>query len=196
MKNLFIIEESERNRILGMHETATKNQYLNESELDEQLGAGVKAGLSGLGQRVKTTAQNLRTAMSPTRSGDRITDSPKLNAALARVKSRAGSLQKVVTDLNTDLDEITTNANQFAGNDNPFRFEAQQLLELTKNFKTALEQVSGFNTQLANFQFQKPELTAPTQTSTTTTAPASTTTAAPSASPASPAAPAAPAAGQ
>jgi len=30
MKNLFLINEDERNRILNLHETATKNQYLTE----------------------------------------------------------------------------------------------------------------------------------------------------------------------
>lgn len=36
MKNLFIIEESERNRILNMHENATKKQYLSEQLTKEQ----------------------------------------------------------------------------------------------------------------------------------------------------------------
>jgi hypothetical protein len=38
MKNLFFINESERERILGMHHDATRKQYLkesNEEELDE-----------------------------------------------------------------------------------------------------------------------------------------------------------------
>jgi hypothetical protein len=30
MKNLFIINEEEKNRILNLHETATKNLYLSE----------------------------------------------------------------------------------------------------------------------------------------------------------------------
>ena len=34
MKNLFLINEEERNRILGMHETATKKHYLSEQSLD------------------------------------------------------------------------------------------------------------------------------------------------------------------
>jgi len=34
MKNLFIINEDERNRILNLHETATKGQYLNEQKPD------------------------------------------------------------------------------------------------------------------------------------------------------------------
>jgi len=36
MKNLFIINEDERNRILNLHETATKGQYLNEQPLTNQ----------------------------------------------------------------------------------------------------------------------------------------------------------------
>jgi hypothetical protein len=32
MKNLFIINEEEKNRILNLHETATKNQYLSEQK--------------------------------------------------------------------------------------------------------------------------------------------------------------------
>ena len=34
MKNLFIINEEEKNRILNLHETATKRQYLSEQSLD------------------------------------------------------------------------------------------------------------------------------------------------------------------
>ena len=34
MKNLFIINEEEKNRILNLHETATKNQYLSEQPLN------------------------------------------------------------------------------------------------------------------------------------------------------------------
>ena len=34
MKNLFIINEEEKNRILNLHETATKNHYLTEQSLD------------------------------------------------------------------------------------------------------------------------------------------------------------------
>jgi hypothetical protein len=34
MKNLFIINEDERSRILNLHETATKGQYLNEQKPD------------------------------------------------------------------------------------------------------------------------------------------------------------------
>jgi hypothetical protein len=34
MNDLFLINEEERNRILGMHETATKNHYLSEQGLD------------------------------------------------------------------------------------------------------------------------------------------------------------------
>ena len=34
MKNLFLINEEERKRILGMHETATKKHYLSEQSLD------------------------------------------------------------------------------------------------------------------------------------------------------------------
>ncbi|NBU81953.1 MAG: hypothetical protein EBS55_09935 [Flavobacteriaceae bacterium] len=34
MKNLFIINEEEKNRILNLHETATKRLYLNEQQLD------------------------------------------------------------------------------------------------------------------------------------------------------------------
>ena len=34
MKNLFIINEDERSRILNLHETATKGQYLNEQFLN------------------------------------------------------------------------------------------------------------------------------------------------------------------
>jgi hypothetical protein len=185
MKNLFIIEESERNRILGMHENATKNQYLTENkEMSEQVGAGIKSKFAGLGARVKTTAQNLKTAVTPTTTQERITDSPKLNAALARIKSRAGSFEKIVSDLNTDLNEIVTQATNFTGANNPFRFEAQQLLDLTNTYRTLLSQVSTTNTQMKSFQFKKPELTAPASTTpapaaapaSTTPAPASTTT--------------------
>jgi peptidoglycan hydrolase-like protein with peptidoglycan-binding domain len=35
MKNLFIITEEERKRILGLHESATKRQYLSEQESEE-----------------------------------------------------------------------------------------------------------------------------------------------------------------
>jgi hypothetical protein len=34
MKNLFLINEEEKNRILNLHETATKRQYLSEQSLD------------------------------------------------------------------------------------------------------------------------------------------------------------------
>jgi hypothetical protein len=34
MKNLFLINEDERNRILNLHETATKRQYLSEQNQD------------------------------------------------------------------------------------------------------------------------------------------------------------------
>jgi hypothetical protein len=34
MKNLFLINEEEKNRILNLHETATKRQYLSEQPLD------------------------------------------------------------------------------------------------------------------------------------------------------------------
>jgi ABC-type transporter Mla subunit MlaD len=185
MKNLFIIEESERERILGMHENATKNQYLTENEeMSEQVGAGIKSKFAGLGARVKTTAQNLRTAVTPTTAQERITDSPKLNAALARIKSRAASFNKIVTDLNTDLDEIVKNATPFTDANNPFRFEAQQLLDLTNTYRTLLTQVNNTNNQMASFKFQKPELTAPSSTTpapaaapaSTTPAPASSTT--------------------
>ncbi len=42
MKNLFIIEESEKNRILSMHENATKKQYLTEQLTKEQALAKAK----------------------------------------------------------------------------------------------------------------------------------------------------------
>ena len=35
MKNLFIINEEEKNRILNLHETATKRHYLNEQEIKQ-----------------------------------------------------------------------------------------------------------------------------------------------------------------
>ena len=35
MKNLFVITEEERKRILGLHESATKRQYLGEQESAE-----------------------------------------------------------------------------------------------------------------------------------------------------------------
>ena len=177
MKNLFIIEESERERILGMHENATKNQYLTESdEMSEQVGAGIKSKIAGLGARVKTTAQNLKTAVTPTTAQKRITDSPKLNAALARIKSRAASFNKIVTDLNTDLNEIVTNATPFTDANNPFRFEAQQLLDLTNTYRTLLTQVTTTNNKMAEFKFQKPELTAPTTQPAAGTAQPTTTT--------------------
>jgi hypothetical protein len=52
MKNLFSINESERERILGMHEYATRKQYLKESEeLDEidwgKVGTATAAGAAG-----------------------------------------------------------------------------------------------------------------------------------------------------
>ena len=181
MKNLFIIEESERNRILGMHENATKNQYLTENEeMSEQVGAGIKSKFAGLGARVKTTAQNLRTAVTPTTAQQRITDSPKLNAALARIKSRAGSFEKIVSDLNADLNEIVTQVTPYTDANNPFRFEGQQLLDLTNTYRTLLSQVSTTNTQMKSFEFKKPELTAPSTTTTpAATTPAATTTTAP-----------------
>jgi hypothetical protein len=37
MKNLFIISEDERKRILGLHENATKRQYLNEEYFNRQV---------------------------------------------------------------------------------------------------------------------------------------------------------------
>jgi peptidoglycan hydrolase-like protein with peptidoglycan-binding domain len=37
MKNLFLINEEERNRILGMHETATKRHYLSEQQTTENV---------------------------------------------------------------------------------------------------------------------------------------------------------------
>jgi hypothetical protein len=61
MKNLFIINEEEKNRILNLHETATKRQYLSEQSLDlgqqtqpvttvptlEDSGSIIKKGLGG-----------------------------------------------------------------------------------------------------------------------------------------------------
>jgi hypothetical protein len=54
MKNLFFINESERERILGMHHDATRKQYLkesNEEELDEidwgKVGTATAAGAAG-----------------------------------------------------------------------------------------------------------------------------------------------------
>jgi hypothetical protein len=42
MKNLFEIDENEKKRILEMHETATKNLYLNEQVTQQQPQAGVE----------------------------------------------------------------------------------------------------------------------------------------------------------
>ena len=62
MNNLFLINEEEKNRILGLHETATKNHYLSEQVLDmgqptepqvgpqtlqDTAGTVVKKGLGG-----------------------------------------------------------------------------------------------------------------------------------------------------
>ena len=35
MKNLFILSEEEKNRILNLHESATKRQYLSEQEIKQ-----------------------------------------------------------------------------------------------------------------------------------------------------------------
>jgi hypothetical protein len=176
MKKLFVIEESEKNRILGMHENATKNQYLTENEdMSEQVGAGIRSKVAGLGARVKTTAQNLRTAITPGTAQDRITDSPKLNAALARIKSRAVSFEKIVSDLNIDLNEIVTQVTPYTDENNPFKSEAQQLLDLTNTYRTLLSQVSTTNAKMKSFEFQKPKTPTPaapaTQTPTAPTAP-------------------------
>jgi hypothetical protein len=42
MKNLFIISEEEKSRILEKHENATKNQYLQENEVEEGFFDGIK----------------------------------------------------------------------------------------------------------------------------------------------------------
>lgn len=52
MKNLFIISESERERILGIHENATKNQYLSEQKkplnTPEDIAKTIRTAASGM----------------------------------------------------------------------------------------------------------------------------------------------------
>jgi len=140
-----------------------------DEEVFEQLGSGIKSKLAGLGARVQTTAQNLKTAITPTTSGQRITDSPKLNAALTRVKSRVQSLNKIISDLNTDLEEIKTTATPFNVQNGPFQSEASQLIQTTTNYQTILKQVIDYNDYMSKFEFKKP------QVATTPTTPAATT---------------------
>jgi len=161
----FIITEEEKMKIL--------EQY--NGEVSEQLGSGIKSKLAGLGARVKTTAQNLGTAINPTTTGQRITDSPKLNAALARAKSRAQSFNKLVSDLNTDLEEIKTTATPFNVQNGPFQGEAAQLIETTKNYQVILGQVIDYNDYMSKFEFKKPQVTT-TQPSTAQPAAQTTTT--------------------
>jgi len=154
MKNLFNnITPEERKMILEMHGSNTHD------ELDEQLGAGVKAAASGFGQRVKTIGQNLKMAVSPNQ-GKRIINSPKLNAALQRVKSRTNSLQKIVNDLTLDLDKILTITNEEKSGQ--FKYEAEQIEALVNGFKQVLSQTTSYNTQINNTELQAPTLQAPT----------------------------------
>ena len=163
----FIITEEEKMRIL--------EQY--NGEVSEQLGSGIKSKLAGLGARVKTIKQNLGTAINPTTTKERITDSPKLNAALARVKSRVQSFNKLVSDLNTDLEEIKTTATPFNVQNGPFQVEAAQLIETTKNYQTILGQVIDYNVYMSKFEFKpednktQPATAQPAAQTTTTTQP-------------------------
>jgi hypothetical protein len=55
MKNLFVIAEEEKNRILGLHETATKNQYL----INEQEVPTPAANILGLTNNASTDNQTI-----------------------------------------------------------------------------------------------------------------------------------------
>jgi hypothetical protein len=52
MKNLFLINEDERSRILNLHETATKNQYLTEKEVENRISKLTESDLSRIITRV------------------------------------------------------------------------------------------------------------------------------------------------
>ncbi len=145
-----------------------------DEEVFEQLGSGVRSKLAGLGARVQTTTQNLKTAITPTTSGQRITDSPKLNAALARVKSRVQSFNKIISDLNADLEEIKTTATPFNVQNGPFQAEASQLIQTTTNYQTILKQVIDYNDYMSKFEFKKPQLTPTNTTPTAATTPTTT----------------------
>jgi hypothetical protein len=63
MKNLFLINEDERNRILNLHETATKRQYLSEQSKDENVINSDVSRISSLAQQ-RTTNGNIITQLS------------------------------------------------------------------------------------------------------------------------------------
>jgi hypothetical protein len=173
MKNLFNnLSQEEKTRILELHS--------KESEvINEQLGSKIKAAAQGLGARVGTIAQNVGKAVAPNK-GERIISSPKLNAALARTKSRTQSLQKLVDGLDEDLNNILTIANEEMSGQ--FKYEAEQIKTLVDGYKQTLATVKEYNKRLSDAKLQAPTLQAPT-----TTQPASTQTSAPtSGQPASP----------
>jgi hypothetical protein len=155
MKNLFNdLSQEEKNHILEMHSS-------NKEVVNEQLGSKIKSAAQGLGARVGTIAQNVGKAVSPNK-GERIINSPKLAAALAKTKSRANSLQKDIDNLDADLNNILQIAN--GEKSGQFKYEAEQIETLVNGYKSTLAQVKAYNAQLSSAQLKAPTLQSPKTT--------------------------------
>jgi len=115
MKKLFILDESERERILNMHTSATSRQYLSEQSIqDVQSGQGViKRGSKGDSVKVIQKALNI------TDDGD---FGPNTETAVKTFQKNNGlkedgivgknTLQKMVDVLSLDLSNIVDAGNQ------------------------------------------------------------------------------------
>lgn len=144
--NLHKISEQEKLKILEMH-------YNGTNVLDEQkLFSGLKAGMRGFGQRLKTGIQGAAGSFK-TQGATNVKQSAGLNRDVAIIKSRANDLLSTITPFEAELDKmIATLSNEnhygegFKDTQLDFKDQLDSIKELINTFKKEITE------NIINFQ--------------------------------------------
>jgi chromosome segregation ATPase len=122
------------------------NLRLEQEHLDEQRG-NLKAKVAGLKANVGARLQNVGGAT-------KLMQNPKLQGLLAQVKSRKTSLDKQLTYLSTELNNILTEVNQLKTTRPDFAPEAEQIETVIKNYQTAINALLEAGKSIDTFSYQ------------------------------------------
>lgn len=152
--NHFKIDEQEKQRILEMHQS--QKGVISE----QKIFSGLKAGVKGLNQRLKTGVQNVKSSFSTTNANAK-QKSAGLEQDLASFKSRCSDLSKSVDagyraiyEISQKLAKDGAYGQGYDNEQKDFAAQINNILTIANELKTSCD---GMSTYQVNYE------TAPTQ---------------------------------
>jgi hypothetical protein len=164
MKNMYNnIGEEEKQRILEMHQT--RKELINE----QNVLSGIKAGVKGFGQRLKTGAQNVKSAFSTT-GGNAKQKSAGLEQDLTAFKSRCSDLAnsvnsgyKAMYEMSQKLTKPDAYGAGYGEEQTEFQTTINNILKLSNDLKTACDNASAYQVNYGTAKTPEPQQSTTTE---------------------------------